>query len=97
MTALPLPEAVRNIRFREVAAALRDLEPGPYPVRDLYWRYIEACRAAGYAGGYVNAFGQALTMLGVPAKEYEPELGEVARRIDPAALAARFPHLPWSG
>lgn len=96
MTAPSLPEAVRNVKFREVAAALRGLEPGPYPVRDLYWRYIEACRAAGYAGGYVNAFGQALTMLGVPAKGYEPELGEVGRRIDPAALAARWPHLPWT-
>ncbi len=77
---------VAGIKLAEVRAALADLEPGHYPVRDLYGRYIEACRAAGYAGGYVRPFGKALNALGVPPNRYVPELGEPARYIDPGKL-----------
>lgn len=80
------PESVAGIRLAEVRAALQGLEPGPYPVRELYGRYIEACRAAGYAGGYVRPFGRALNALGLEPARYSPELGEAARQVDPAKL-----------
>lgn len=85
-----------GIRREDVAAALRGLEPGPYPARVLYERYIEAARAAGRAGGYPRDLGRVLNALGIDPPRYHPDLGEPGRVIDPAALAARWPDLPWS-
>lgn len=86
MTVAPPPEDVQGIRLREVRAALRHLKPGPYYPSVLYSRYMSACRAAGYVGGYRTAFGRALNALGVPRAEYHPDLGAAGRWIDPAVL-----------
>ena len=83
---MTLPETVSKIRLAEVRTALRGLEAGPYPVRDLYWKYIEACRAAGYAGGHLKPFGRAMTVLGVPPMCRYDSLGENGRWVDPEAL-----------
>jgi len=80
-------DEVAGIKLSEVRAALAELEPGHYPVRELYGRYIEACRSAGYAGGYVRPFGRALNALGVEPARYVPDLGETARWVDPARLS----------
>jgi hypothetical protein len=79
-------EVVAGVRLAEVRAALAELKPGHYPPRELYGRYIEACRSAGYAGSYPRPFGVALGALGVPRAQYVPELGESARWVDPAEL-----------
>ncbi len=76
----------RGILRADVLAALRDLEPGPYPPRMLYMRYIEVCRAAGYAGGYAAPFGRALNDFGLEPAVYSSEWGEKARWVDPATL-----------
>lgn len=88
-------DKVAGVRLAEVAVTLRDLEPGLYPVRDLYEQYIEACRMAGYAGGRPQPFGRALSMLGAGLAEYSSKLGGKARFINPAGMARRWPNLPW--
>lgn len=93
MTGSRTPDGIRP---EDVAAALRGLEPGPYLPRELYERYIEAARAAGRAGGYPRDLGRVLNGLGIERPRYYPDRGAPARMIDPAALAARWPDLPWS-
>lgn len=93
---MPFPKELYGIRMAEVVTVLRGVEPGPYTSADLYALYLEACRAQGYAGGYLQPFGRVLAALDSTPPRYFRELRVVGRYIDPVALAERWPELGWS-
>lgn len=85
-------EMLGPVALADVVRVLRELEPGFHTVEEIKRRYVELTGVQPSADlAYVSS---SVTRLGLRPHRKDYERGWT---IDPAALAERWPRLPWSG
>jgi hypothetical protein len=84
-------ETYGPVKLADVVKALRGLDPGFHSIVEVHSRYLDV--TGGVASADLRYVSGAVTRFGARKCIHQ---GERGWRIDPAALAKRWPRLPWS-